>query len=181
MAPDKIQSAGKHLPAERTLSEEQCENTCPHIDSVSDNLIEIFHPKPHQSFLPPVQLPVSSSMSSNVSGSQSEFSNEAALYFLCLHIGVNTPRSYVCTLVVMHFKTVGFVSKKSKILDDDDDDNNNNNNNIFIELTKRKCFTKPKNGIEIKKVSKTGYSEKRSLTANNRFSVKTLPVEVSEC
>uniref|UniRef100_A0A673ACE4 Mitogen-activated protein kinase kinase kinase kinase 2 n=1 Tax=Sphaeramia orbicularis TaxID=375764 RepID=A0A673ACE4_9TELE len=27
MAPDKIQSVGKHLPVERTLSEEQCENT----------------------------------------------------------------------------------------------------------------------------------------------------------
>ncbi|XP_010777213.1 mitogen-activated protein kinase kinase kinase kinase 3-like [Notothenia coriiceps] len=27
VAPDKIQSAGKHLPVERTLSEEQCENT----------------------------------------------------------------------------------------------------------------------------------------------------------
>lgn len=27
MAPDKIQSAGKHLPVERTLSEEQCKDT----------------------------------------------------------------------------------------------------------------------------------------------------------
>lgn len=30
VAPDKIQSAGKHLPVERTLSEEQCENTPTH-------------------------------------------------------------------------------------------------------------------------------------------------------
>ena len=30
MAPDKIQSAGKHLAVERTLSEEQCEDTHTH-------------------------------------------------------------------------------------------------------------------------------------------------------
>lgn len=30
MAPDKIQSAGKHLCVERTLSEEQCENPPTH-------------------------------------------------------------------------------------------------------------------------------------------------------
>lgn len=30
MAPDKIQSAGKHLAVERTLSEEQCKHTPTH-------------------------------------------------------------------------------------------------------------------------------------------------------